>query len=128
MNARLIVCGVLISLALAGCSKYQEKVFKDQAIAWLKDQMNDPNSAQFEGLEVLWRDDEQIILCGKMNAKNRMGGYVGFTPFFVVGDLEDGKPTNLRGAAAPTSFIDRDDQHVLKTFLKSYENNCGPLK
>lgn len=41
--------------------------------------LNDPDSARFEGLNpgVSKKD-----ICGYVNAKNRMGGYVGNAPFF----------------------------------------------
>jgi len=124
---RIFAAAFAIAFAATGCSKVQEHRFKEQAIGWVKERMNDPASAQFEGLEVLWREDKQIILCGRINAKNRMGGYVGFVPFFVVGDLGNGRPSNLRGDFAPTTMIDREDELAFRSFVTRYESHCGPI-
>jgi len=45
----------------------------------------DPESAQFrnEKLHGDW-SVKGSILCGEVNAKNGMGGYVGFTPFWAA--------------------------------------------
>ena len=127
MKFRNFSTALALAFVAAGCSKVQEHWFQEQAIEWVKERMNDPASAQFEGLEVLWREDKQIILCGKINAKNRMGGYVGFVPFFVVGDLDNGRPSNLRGDFAPTTMIDREDELAFRSFMTRYESHCGPI-
>lgn len=47
----------------------------------------DPMSAQFRDLRVLKRPKTgDPVLCGEVNAKNRMGGYVGFRPFVAAKD------------------------------------------
>jgi hypothetical protein len=42
--------------------------------------MVDPGSATFQGLSVKVTD---FAYCGEVNAKNRMGGYVGFQKFYA---------------------------------------------
>lgn len=42
--------------------------------------LTDPESMQLRHLSIAPGTDE-TMLCGEVNAKNRMGGYVGFTPF-----------------------------------------------
>ena len=53
-------------------------------------QLKDPSSAQFEGIT-----KKDTAVCGFVNAKNAMGGYVGFRAFIVKNgsaelDSEDG--------------------------------------
>lgn len=48
-------------------------------------QLYDPDSAKFEGLT---KGVEDYIVCGQVNAKNRMGGYVGARPFFYFKDSQ----------------------------------------
>lgn len=59
-------------LFISGCAKWEAK----NAV---KEFLNDPGSAQFSGLV---DGAAPGNVCGYLNAKNRMGGYVGKTPFF----------------------------------------------
>ncbi|MZR14654.1 hypothetical protein GQE99_16665 [Maritimibacter sp. DP07] len=43
----------------------------------------DPNSAQFRKQKVYVTSEGDRVYCGELNSKNRMGGYVGFTPYYV---------------------------------------------
>lgn len=42
--------------------------------------LTDPDSAKFEALSFR-RTPQHLYLCGRVNARNRMGGYTGFTWF-----------------------------------------------
>jgi hypothetical protein len=51
----------------------------------VRQEMIDPDSTQFRNLRVLpGRGEDQRIVCGEVNSKNRLGGYVGFKHFVVV--------------------------------------------
>lgn len=63
----------LACAALAGCGPQSE------AKNALKKLLNDPDSAQFSELQA---GQQAGDVCGLFNAKNRMGGYAGSTPFF----------------------------------------------
>lgn len=52
------------------------------------ERLSDPQSAQFRN-EVIYGG---TIVCGEVNARNRMGGYVGFRWFNVALDTTIGKP------------------------------------
>lgn len=52
-------------------------------------QTNDPESVRFRDLYFNKHNGAQY-LCGDVNARNRMGGYVGFVPFWVL--LSDARP------------------------------------
>lgn len=67
----------IAALALAGCDgtgKAKEAV---------KQSLIDPSSAQFREVEKCHGD--QAVWSGEVNAKNQMGAYVGFKPFFYDG-------------------------------------------
>lgn len=61
---------------LGGCSIATESNFKDK----IKRELVDPESAQFRDLKLT---SSNKCLTGEVNAKNRMGGYVGFKKFFA---------------------------------------------
>lgn len=53
----------------------------DEAKEALKQELFDPSSAEFRNVRVTSLLD---AVCGEVNAKNRMGGYVGFRHFQVI--------------------------------------------
>lgn len=56
-----------------------EEVLKAKVAAALKD----PQSAQFQGVQLVWSGR---ALCGEVNAKNSYGGYAGFKAFVADGN------------------------------------------
>lgn len=57
---------------------------KEQERAWLasvREMLKDPDSAQFKNVRFNFARD---TLCGEVNSRNAMGGYVGFKDFFVI--------------------------------------------
>ena len=51
----------------------------------LRDKLVDPDSANLTSL-MTFRTGEKLAYCGKVNAKNRMGGFSGPTPFIISDD------------------------------------------
>lgn len=76
--ARLNIAALCV-FALAGCGD------EGEAKTAVKSLLNDPDSAQFSELK---RGKSKGDICGVVNAKNRMGGYVGNTPFMYEKNLE----------------------------------------
>jgi hypothetical protein len=62
------------------------------------DRFADPLSAQFRKLA---RSTKKGIVCGEVNAKNRLGGYVGFVPFTA-------------GVALPRAMIVMPERRVVE--------------
>ena len=95
MRSSLILLGVLGLFGLTGCmnanavsvntfpSKSPTKVFKMAQIA-VSERMRDPESTRFKS-EFMAYDlsNGNKVVCGTVNAKNAMGGYVGYQPFYV---------------------------------------------
>jgi|GEM_PF-6158849 len=47
--------------------------------------LRDPSSAQWRNrVKVQYGPEDQISVCGEVNARNAMGGYAGFSPFFSL--------------------------------------------
>lgn len=53
-----------------------------QAKKLIEAKLNDPLSVQYRDIKI-YRDG---TVCGEYNAKNKMGGYVGFQPFIYRGE------------------------------------------
>ncbi len=59
----------------------------------MREQLFDPASAQFKDLKTV-NGVVGLRVCGRVNAKNRFGGYIGFRPFYYD---EDTKSVALQG-------------------------------
>lgn len=77
---------VMLALSVVGCSDSAV----ERAKSSLAGEMFDPSSVQFRDLEA-FNQGSSVFVCGKVNAKNRMGGYVGFRGF--VYDDRSGETT-----------------------------------
>lgn len=74
----------------------------DQHKTYVKLFLNDPESAQFRNVKQSTKDPE--VTCGELNARNRLGGMVGFTRYILV--LPDGSREH------------RDDHELVKVLSK----------
>lgn len=115
--------GLMIMLAasglLAGCGNKLEEAQEATA-----QKLIDPSSAQFR--DVRWNDE---TVCGEVNAKNRMGGYVGFKQFYA--DEFEGKwliyfvgPDTLNGDKSGDMWImkcDPDQDRQLEAGMRINE-------
>ena len=77
---------VFVVLALVGVGLvwfyYGPTLLAKEAV---KLKLNDPDSAQFRNM----RRVSLSVVCGELNAKNAMGGYVGYTAFRVRNNTDD---------------------------------------
>ena len=68
-------------------------------------QLNDPDSARFEHLRVstiTTKEGGRVqSVCGELNARNIMGGYVGFRPFAYVVERTVSAPEKRVGRSVP---------------------------
>ncbi len=46
--------------------------------------LSDPWSAEFKSMVASQDSRGRAYFCGLVNSKNRMGGYAGFTPYFIM--------------------------------------------
>jgi hypothetical protein len=54
----------------------------------IKSKLTDPDSARFRNVMAVRPKSfsSGFLFCGEVNAKNQLGGYVGFQPFLAVGE------------------------------------------
>jgi hypothetical protein len=85
---RKVVLGVAVLLAVlvAGVFGYRAYLISELRKPVLAE-LNDPDSAVFRREEVVgpWALSK-TVLCGEVNAKNRMGGFVGYRQFSATSD------------------------------------------
>jgi hypothetical protein len=63
-------------------AKARDKLIAD-AQTLITDRLKDPESARFRAV---FTSPKMLAVCGEVNAKNSMGGYVGFRRFIVAQD------------------------------------------
>ena len=80
---RALCLALALTAALAGCGENRIK----QAQKLVMDGLTDPASAMFKDDSERPQKDGSVAVCGQVNAKNRMGGYVGYRMYIVA----DGK-------------------------------------
>jgi len=108
--ATVLVIGVAVYAA-----KYQEWVTIPKAREPLFSYLKDPASAQFRKERIT----PAGALCGEVNSKNSMGGYVGFKRFILAGSeanyIEGGGPI---GEWSTPDFLIRlkEETAILKRF------------
>ncbi|WP_146196954.1 hypothetical protein [Achromobacter pulmonis] len=97
---------------LAGCEKGKppEELLIESAQQVVATQLKDPLSAQFRNMQ---GSEGALMVCGEINAKNGMGGYVGFKRFMVGGEVDTTSHTFKAGAIAliepPKPPVDTSD-------------------
>lgn len=69
--------GVVAMIVLSGCGKSDI----DRAREAVAEQLKDPTSAQFRNERVVGSDK---TVCGEVNGKNSVGGYVGFVSYAAL--------------------------------------------
>lgn len=84
-KAKIVATLALIGVAFGAGAQSTDQLISDAKAAIIQ-KLKDPASASFR--DVVYVPTAQGTggtVCGEVNAKNAYGGYVGFTPFFVVG-------------------------------------------
>ena len=83
---------VTCTAVLAGCMSTtsvstKEAVVEPRELFWAKntlaEQTRDPGAAQFRNMYVADLSNGDRVYCGEMNASNGVGGYLGYTPFYM---------------------------------------------
>ena len=123
---RNAIAALLCVAMLGGCAAYDEYQFKHEAIEALGQHLFDPESAQFRDLHVIVREDTEYSLCGEINAKNRMGGFVGFHRFYVMA-IDNGHTRAIIdvGIAQARSRLEDASIDGDPLFDASYADYCG---
>ncbi len=127
-NCCLILLAVLPAMAAAQSSAQVERLR-----TLLTAKLLDPAAAQFRGQFAVEVEKGTVALCGEVNAKNRMGAYVGFRRFYAAGTASEiftqieGEPTSVyidgRDLTPPADVHNRS----IAQFPSMYAGACqGP--
>lgn len=87
MKKTVVIGGVALAVVFAGVAGYRQYIVsKLEEVVLAK--LNDPDSAKIRNIRLFsdWTVDGSAM-CGEVNAKNRMGGYVGYRRFNVLGSF-----------------------------------------
>jgi len=90
----LSITTVLILACSTAIANYPKKYSDLVGIAKenIRSQLKDPYSAQFESIYISKGNGKQPIVCGKVNAKNSYGGYIGGKRFYFI--IADNQPVS----------------------------------
>lgn len=133
LTKKILMLGTVVTaLTLSGCGpktppepSLEEKIIQ-RAQEEVRLNLKDPDSAQFRNV-VLKEDttkpediDEDIgvqpKVCGEVNAKNSMGGYVGFKPFYAY--------VRIKNNEIIIDAVDIDGNR----FYRGFEEHCLGIK
>lgn len=84
--AALIIsgCGVDVNTIEAQTTPSNDRVAINRAEALVAQRMRDPEATRFlDEKKAFTTSNGDYIVCGTVNAKNAMGGYVGYKPYYV---------------------------------------------
>lgn len=89
--------------------------------------LRDPDSAKFRNVRKLGMLGEgspegAAVYCGEVNAKNAMGGYVGFVHFAVMPLGEDGQTSTGKDAV---SIVDENDPASAMAYMSFCQDEKG---
>lgn len=107
------VASINFIVGLCGCG---DKSI-DAAKAAIERQLVDPSSVQYRDVKAF----SEGVVCGSMNSKNRMGGYVGFKPFIYNGD--DLGQVHINAALSQTALWCANDPKKRTTAKARLSNN-----
>ncbi|MEI9930578.1 MAG: hypothetical protein WDM89_08515 [Rhizomicrobium sp.] len=117
----------LSALLLVGCAGVDKvgpevplpEVAQKSVAQSVASQMKDPNSVEFQNWHA-FENQNGLVVCGEINAKNSFGGYVGFV-HFVAHASRDG---HLLTPSAVASAPNGDPDAVIDAIWKQYYPGC----
>lgn len=83
MAAAVMACAAWNSSAIAETNLAKAVAETKSAVA---QELRDPRSAYYRNVGWKRLDTSHVLICGEVNARNALGGYVGFVRFFSLGD------------------------------------------
>lgn len=102
------LAAALISAFMYFAAHAQEvnKDLLDRARAAITKDLLDPYSAVIENVRLVPSAKGSSVICGTINAKNRMGGYVGRQPFLYIDGQSGSKGLGIIGGTSPSNWRD----------------------
>lgn len=83
---KIVFTSALILVSCSAAADYPEKysTLVESAKSNIRAQLKDPYSAEFEDIFIGKSNNNSPVVCGKVNAKNSYGGYVGRKRFYFT--------------------------------------------
>lgn len=118
------IAGVILGIGgTLGWQAWNAKRDRDSAEALqqrVRAHLADPESARFQNLRFF---SHSKAVCGQVNAKNRMGGYVGFTSFVLLpNETIHFRPEEPSSSLSTQAQIDGLQKMI--AFNEMYERDC----
>lgn len=88
MNQRNKILIVFLILLISFLGWFHYTKIERQAIKEIKINLKDPNSIQTRNIKIYKKRSSEAV-CGEFNAKNAMGGYVGYKGFVYMRILNE---------------------------------------
>ncbi len=114
---------IAIAVAGGGCGPQTDpnETMAKQAVT---DLLTDPASVQFRKIQVHPKKGPPRTVCGEVNSKNRLGGYVGFKRFAYV--IQSGEAQIENGIEVSATNIAFAPEHVTArlSFNRFYDESC----
>jgi hypothetical protein len=118
MKLNFAICVLLATSALASCGPSPDQKAIAASELAVKNSLTDPNSAEFEGELVFQHPITGFSVCGRVNAKNTFGGYIGYRWFYATFDSSvDTEPSDVAVADTEDMLADVD-------FAKKWLASC----
>lgn len=90
---------VVAAVSVAACD-----VDRSRFRGVVESRLKDPSSVQYRNDRIVRHADGRVFYCGEINARNALGGYVGFQLF--VADTESVAISQFDGGKAQRAFAD----------------------
>ena len=81
--AATVLAGCAPTIQLSATSVGLSETIDRQARSLASYDLIDPASAQYRNLNAYQLSNGDIAICGEQNGRNRLGGFVGFQPFYL---------------------------------------------
>jgi hypothetical protein len=109
---------LLSALLITSTGAIADPAFIERAKKDVLQKLNDPGSARFDDVVVREKNGLTYV-CGRVNAKNRLGGYDGFKPFLYSSVIKS-------GALIYDGDAITDDPLSKVARINGFDDHCGP--
>lgn len=126
LGAICFVAGIGSTVAAYRGYQYWRDNLSPEAVAMesVRRRMFDPESARFEYVQ---HNPATKATCGAVNAKNKMGGYVGFTSFILKADEAlELEPPDHESETDLRKKLDALQKRI--DFMRTWESLCAPVE
>ena len=126
MNAKALVVAVLVSGTAQATEVPLQSTTPEHLAAVLRpafiNVLRDPASAQFMDVHKYAGHGQHLVVCGRVNAKNAFGGYVGYRSFVL-----DPNATGVTIAPIAEGDVPRsvDEQTQVNAFVAQFKSVCN---